>query len=360
MTKLHKDMPIGSHPLADIMPLLNKADRSDIEKSMTEHGFDPNLPIVIIRKGEPISNGETHLAEDAIVDGRNRAICALNAGFAWDDIPKRDYSFAEDGPLVEFIRRHNVDRRHLKEDQRALAAASLAEIITERLKAEKGGDEQEPLNVAGDSSEGVGVDSGGEGERISHKARKEAAKAMGVSEHKTKHAKSIQGYQDLIDAVANESMSLDKAATEAALRKAKERNDKNAERLKTERKDALDKVKKAHGADSPFTKEVIKKKIFGHESKGHGELLTFVELTPAQQKVVVPLLVDGYSLKAALEMIDLDPAETWTITDLVNWAIVQGVGRSKKSKTIDISGMKITIEALAEKARELNLLAGVK
>ena len=44
----------------------------------------------------------------------------------------------------------------------------------------------------------------------------------------------------------------------------------------------------------------------------------------------------------------------------VNWAMVQGVGRSKKSKTIDISGMKITIEALPDKARELNLLAGGK
>lgn len=95
------------HPLADAFPLLEGDEFRDLVDDIKANGLREAI----------------WLHEDRIIDGRNRYRACLDAGVA----PKfRDWDGR--GSLVAFVVSMNVNRRHLDDSQRAMAAGKIANL----------------------------------------------------------------------------------------------------------------------------------------------------------------------------------------------------------------------------------------
>jgi len=102
------------HPLCAAFPRASDKDMAEIVDNMRRHGFDPAHPIVLL--------------DGKILDGRNREEAARIAGVKPIYAP-----FAGDDPMV-FVIRVNIARRQLKESQKGMVAARLAEATVGRPK----------------------------------------------------------------------------------------------------------------------------------------------------------------------------------------------------------------------------------
>jgi N6-adenosine-specific RNA methylase IME4 len=150
------------HPLADIFPLLEGRDFTELVADIKAHGL--REPIVVY--------------EDKVLDGRNRLRACTAAG-----VEPTFTAYTGDDP-VAYVVSLNLRRRHLNESQRAMVAAKLATL--------KLGDNQH--------SEGLPIGRGSE--------------LLNVGERTVARAREVQefGAPELVDAVERGAVSVSAAA----------------------------------------------------------------------------------------------------------------------------------------------------
>lgn len=378
--KLHPDCPLDSHPLADILPILKGEPAEAFALTIREQGV--KTPIVILQTGSAIGHGRFHEAAPLILGGRNRVKFGMESGIPWDAIPKRDYDLASDGTPEEFVTREDINgRRHLTPEQLALFGGKMlkartAAIQAEREAAEAAQAEADKLNppivevvTEGDSAE-VGAETAPakkskkskkkamEEVRASHEARKDIASNLGVSEDSVKKGAAVEKHKDLASAVADGSLSLDAAYKQASERKAAELAKKHDKVRKEERAANLTYLKNTFGAESPFTKAVASKKVFGDESRGHKDFAMFIELTFEQQLALIPLLYDGLTMKEALNVYETVPTFESTVLEAVNYTVANGLVDSKTgSISLDFGDYSVTITASKDETKRLKGLS---
>ena len=99
------------HEYANLFPMMSAGEFDSLLSDMARNGYDETAPIV--------------LCDGKILDGRNRYKAADELGI----IPV--YSeYTGDDPLG-YVVRHNLNRRHLSESQRAVIAARLANMTVD-------------------------------------------------------------------------------------------------------------------------------------------------------------------------------------------------------------------------------------
>jgi ParB-like chromosome segregation protein Spo0J len=99
-----------AHPYADMFPMMQSVEHSNLVADMKAHGFDIKTPIILF-------GGQ-------ILDGRNRYKAANDAGI---EALFSDFE-GTDEQALNFVIRHNLHRRHLSETQRAVVASRLANM----------------------------------------------------------------------------------------------------------------------------------------------------------------------------------------------------------------------------------------
>lgn len=162
------------HEYANLFPMLQGESLEALKQDIREHGV--REPIVFL--------------DGAILDGRNRYMCARDLGIEY---PRLEFDGAN--PLA-YVISHNLHRRHLTESQRSMVAAKLAKLA-------HGGD------------------------RISEQAaslpiaptQAQAAELLNVAERSVRTAKKVerQGAPELIEAVEQGRVSVSAAADVAEL-----------------------------------------------------------------------------------------------------------------------------------------------
>ena len=356
-SELHPKCPLGTHPLADMLPMLDDKQVKDFVETIEVNG-KIHTPIVILRSGSPIGDSRTYTGPDSIIDGRNRVKYGMHSGIKWDDIPNRDYLLSEDGPVGQFVVREGIKgRRHLDDISRAICASNLAKEIAASLKAAepKAAPKpaaDKPAATPGDSAEAGPVKT----KRISHEAREQAAKQLGISVDAVKKATAYGKHEDLTKAVKSGKMSQDAAAAEAARRRQQDSEAKHEQRIIAKRKEALAYIKNTFGDESVFLKKVQSKKSLGdNEKNGPKALETFIELKLENQRAIIPLLIDGLTLTEAQAIFAQQPSIDATAQTLIHRAITQQLA-VKESVVFRFGDYSITVSATKDELRNLKRL----
>lgn len=149
-----------------------------------------------------------YVHEGLVIDGRNRYLACERAGVA-----HRFKEWNGEGSLISFVISLNLNRRHLTNTQRAMAAARAKPLFEEEAKARMTSGTLVPEQARG-------------------KSAGKAAAAFRVSRHSVESASAVQkrGTQALVDAVDSGGTTLTAAAELAKLTP--------KEQLKAIRKDA--------------------------------------------------------------------------------------------------------------------------
>ncbi len=369
MKTLHKNCPYPAHPLCEQLPLIEGDRLKEFRETISSVG-KVTTPVVVIKSGSDIGHGRKYDGPDAILDGRHRIINALDLGIKWEEIPVRLYSFDNDDTPESLALREVKGRRHIIDNiQRALLAANFAKGITAAITAEqeaaaeakKAAKEAKKAAAAGGTvepePEPEAQPEEPKGKRASHIAREQAAKEAGVSVDSVKKALSIQKHPDLVKAVENKKMSLEAANTEASRRRDVEKAQKNAEKIEGQRKGSIMLLKNTFGQNNAFVKRVVSGKIFGkptEDPKGHKDLLTFCELSVEQQRALIPLLYNAISFKDAQAVMSEKPDDTWSVRDVINHCIANGL--DKASTDFDFGGEIVSITIDKSRAKEIKTL----
>lgn len=175
------------HPLAALFPMLSGEDYLKFKADIQKHGLlEP-----IITEGDG----------NVVIDGRNRLRACEELG-----IPPRLTHFSQLGKNnlaltpEEYIWSHNVLRRHLTDDQRAMLVVQFSEA-TESAKAKLRMTSGKPCGESATGSAGT---------------RKELAKQARVSTHKVRQAQTVAKRKpELGEQVREGKMSLKESAKQA-------------------------------------------------------------------------------------------------------------------------------------------------
>ncbi len=97
------------HPFADVLPMMPDEEFEELKNSISEKGI--KVPVVVFGK--------------QILDGRNRLKAADELGLVKSDVPF-DHFFGSSDEAATLVSILNLDRRHLDQSQRAMAAAGLS------------------------------------------------------------------------------------------------------------------------------------------------------------------------------------------------------------------------------------------
>lgn len=169
--------PVRFHEYANLFPMLAGPALDELREDIRAHGV--REPVVFLG--------------DAILDGRNRYICARDLGMEY---PRVEYG--GDDPLG-FVISHNLHRRHLTESQRASVAAKLANMRHGE-RADYRADRGANLPICDAPAAPVTVS--------------EAAAMLSVSERSVKSARKVheKGAPELVAAVDAGEVSVSAAA----------------------------------------------------------------------------------------------------------------------------------------------------
>ena len=178
-----------AHPAAEIFPMMGARDLDVLAVDISAHGQHDDIV----------------LYDGKIADGRNRYAACRRAGV----IP-RFSTWNGAGSLTSWVLSKNLHRRQLTDQQRAMVAARAKEAFMA---------EAEKRRFANLSKTTGFVDGLDPAHRDAGRSAEKAAGALHVSHDAVKKAAAIlrTGDASLIDAVANESVSLDAAAAVAQL-----------------------------------------------------------------------------------------------------------------------------------------------
>lgn len=322
-------LPFGlvAHEFADKLPLMEGNARKVTLESIQRDGI--KKPVVLY-KGK-------------VADGRNRLILGNEAGIDKESIPFREFgSDPSDGDdLLAFVLRENLARRNLTEGHLGLLAASISKEIVAKLKA----------NVSEEAKPDKGKGNGTTipetpQKRASHVAREEAAKVTGTSVDNVKKSQLIAQYPELAAKVESKEISLNAAYEEARRIRDADKAGKDSSKRKAERAEALVAIAKDLGEDSGILTAIKRGSILAGPEK-HKELLIFTELPKAEKIKLAPLIIQKMPIKDAIRISSSEPSADSTITDAINFAIVNGVGAKKASYEFKIgkgeSSWSITI-----------------
>ena len=100
------------HPVADIFPLMEGAEFSDLVSDISEHGLLD--PIFLHPDG-------------SILDGRTRYLACIEA-----EVEPKFVEWSGDGSEVAFVISRNIHRRHLSPDQKREVIAALLKVNPKR------------------------------------------------------------------------------------------------------------------------------------------------------------------------------------------------------------------------------------
>ena len=179
--KLAPQVAVRFHEYANLFPMLQGEALDGLREDIRQNGV--REPVVFLG--------------DAILDGRNRYMCARDLGVEY---PRVEYE--GDDPLG-FVISHNLHRRHLTESQRASVAAKVANMRAGD-NQHSGGRANLP-DLLGDSAKAPVTVS-------------QAASMLNVSERSVKSARKVQERApELVAAVDDGSLKVSLAAEVAEL-----------------------------------------------------------------------------------------------------------------------------------------------
>ena len=173
---------LRAHPAADCFPLMNDAELEALAADIGANGC--RVPVSI--------------SDDLLLDGRNRALACERAGVPvpWETLPAvgaRDASLA--------VTSLNLQRRHMDDSQRAMAAAKLANLGAGRPPAAGIDEAAAEADETADSDKGRLVRPNGETAPRGAVSQEAAAELMKVSRRSTQRAAAIKNDPDLAPAV---------------------------------------------------------------------------------------------------------------------------------------------------------------
>ncbi len=158
-----------------LIPPLSVDERSALESSLIEHGCRD--PIVTW--------------DGVIVDGHNRYSICTERGIEYKTLP---IIFGDRIDAMIWIRRNQVSRRNLTDDQRAMNAAELAELQAEKSRRERAKNARAAVVARNpiEKPDSV-IDVIPKSEREEKpRVRTEVAKAAGISERKVSQAQAVK------------------------------------------------------------------------------------------------------------------------------------------------------------------------
>jgi hypothetical protein len=202
------------HPVAELFPLMSDEEYEGLKDDIRENGQRERIVLWC----------------DKIIDGRNRLRACVELGFT----PEYQTLCDASDPL-KYVISHNLHRRHLKEGQRAMVAAGIANL--------KRGDNQHK----------------NEDRSIDLSSQKEAASLLNVSVPSVKRAKAVKenGTPELAEMVRDGKVSVNAASKVAMKPKAEQKKivSKGAEAVKEAATTVPKKLPKA----KPLPKTVMSK-----------------------------------------------------------------------------------------------------
>lgn len=116
-----------AHEYANLFPMMSDAELNTLIDDMKSNGYDQSSPIITY--------------QGMILDGRNRYRAAAEASVS----PSIE-EYKGNDPLA-FVIRHNLNRRHLNESQRAVVASRLANMTREDVVKAGGYARQQTANL---------------------------------------------------------------------------------------------------------------------------------------------------------------------------------------------------------------------
>lgn len=301
-------MKYPHHPLANCFPLLSQEEQAAEAPSIAEHGLYEDI---VLHDGH-------------VLDGRNRQIQCEIAGVE----PRyREFgSRPSDGVSpAAFVLSLNSHRRHLSTEQRAAAAAELRPFFAAELEAAGGGD----------GSNGGGTEHTTKGAVTETLARELKVSPRTIADAETVKETDPEGFQEM-----KEGKTSVAAATKKAKKKTKEAAAASANPLLDGlREKAAREAKERHGDD--FAAAILA----GEGLTTADELADWSEMKKTDQKPLVPLLMQGYTLTSAIKFAAKELDGHDRIEALLNKA------RAAHGKfTVNIAGFTITVKQQKEEA----------
>lgn len=162
------------HPIADLVPRMADEDYHALRRDVRQHGV--RVPIV--------------LYEGRVLDGRNRAMAWFDVHNNWQ-VPSIEFEGTPE-QAIDFVRSHNIARRHLKPSQKSYFESQAAAF----LKPSKGGRPAKRTSA-----------------NLDRLNQREIAKAAGVSRNSIANAaKAVKlGGEDVASALRNGRVSVNRA-----------------------------------------------------------------------------------------------------------------------------------------------------
>jgi len=225
----YEEYPI--HEAADLFPLIEGEERKVFDDGLEADGL---LDPIVVHEGQ-------------LIDGRNRLRGCLERGVS----PRFAQWKPKDGEtVVGYVIKKNLHRRHLSDQQRAMLASNLAEVLAAEGRARRA----ENVRKTPEILDGALLPHREEG-----RAAERAAEMVNVSATAVKKAARVRrtGDETLVAAVAAGEVALDAAVQVAEMPKEEQRETVKKGKVK----EAAKRVRKEKAARKPKSKPKAKPEL---------------------------------------------------------------------------------------------------